>query len=157
MWLCYQLPFSTLQRLEKSDWAEHQMPVAVASSDVGVYASFVLCRSRSPFIFHFFAGGGRGTFGSQKEGSDGKGLLARTLCLFPSCGVRLKTLQSLLDLLPCSNVIGYECTNECIVNKGTSSSSTCTYSRLFRSKPNRKMAIMPWDGKPLTRASGVPT
>ena len=33
----------------------------------------------------------------------------------------LKALQSLLDLLPCSNVIGYVCTNECMVKKGTSS------------------------------------
>ena len=33
----------------------------------------------------------------------------------------LKALQSFFDLLPCSNVIGYWCTNECMVNKGTSS------------------------------------
>ena len=35
--------------------------------------------------------------------------------------------------------------------------STCKYSRLFRSKPNRKMAILQWAGKPITRAFGVPT
>ena len=95
------------QRLaqKKSDWAEHQMPVTVAvTSDVAVYASFVPCRSRSPFFFSFLCGGWGRIFGSRKEGSDGKGLPTRTLCSFPP--------------------------------------STCKYSRLFRSKPNRKMAIL---------------
>ena len=41
------------------------------------------------------------------------------ICL--ESGDRLKALQNLLDLQPCCNVIGYACTNECMVNKGTSS------------------------------------
>ena len=41
------------------------------------------------------------------------------ICL--ESGDRLKALQNLLDLQPCCNVLGYVCTNECMVNKGTSS------------------------------------
>ena len=49
-----------------------------------------------------------------------------------------KSWQSLLDLLPCSNVIGYVCANECIVNKGTSSilEYTADYFRLSRHELN---------------------
>ena len=42
------------------------------------------------------------------------------ICL-EKTGDRLKAPQSLLDLLPCSIVKGYVCTNECMVSKGTSS------------------------------------
>ena len=49
------------------------MPVAVAvTSDVGVYASFVPCRSRLSFFFHFFAGGGGAYSEAGKKGVMGR-------------------------------------------------------------------------------------
>ena len=96
------------------------------TSDAGSGSCYIrrwsLCQNRSLwlaiaffflflfFFFHLFAGGGGRIFGSRKEGSDGKRLLTRTLCSFPS--------------------------------------STCKHSRLFRSKPKRKMEILQWAGKP---------